>query len=67
MYVPTIFETYAVRLVVDGKLLDLRLVDTTGREQHDGIRPLSYYNTHIFLVSSGLSLENVSAKVSILL
>jgi Ras family protein A len=54
---------------VDGKHLDLALWDTPGMEDFDRLRPLSYPDTHVFLICFNIgnpdSLDNVQEKVSI--
>ena len=49
-YVPTVFENYAVKAIVDAQPTQLELWDTAGQEDYDRIRPLSYPNTDVFLV-----------------
>jgi len=65
-YIPTVFETYCVQLTVDGKDIDLILMDTAGQEDYDKIRPLSYNSTDVFLIMYSVvlpaSFDNVKAK-----
>lgn len=62
--VSTVFENYCVTLMVDGEPVTLGLWDTTGREDYDRLRPLSYPQTDVFLMCFSLvnpsSFENVS-------
>ncbi|XP_073982526.1 ras-like GTP-binding protein rhoA [Rhodnius prolixus] len=62
-YVPTIFESYVADIEVDGKQVELSLWDTAGQEDYDRLRPLSYPESDIILISFSLvlhdSLENV--------
>ena len=52
---------------VDGKVVELGLFDTSGVEDFDRLRPLSYPETHVMLVCFSIvspdSLDNVQEKV----
>ncbi|KAI0982740.1 hypothetical protein GJ496_000602 [Pomphorhynchus laevis] len=65
-YVPTVFDNYAVTVMVGGEPYTLGLFDTAGQEDYDRLRPLSYPQTDIFLVCfsviSPSSYENVREK-----
>ena len=65
-YVPTIFDNYTADLAVDGRSYILNLYDTTGQEDYDMLRPLSYQQTDLFIVVFALnskeSYENVKSK-----
>jgi small GTP-binding protein len=65
-YIPTIFETYTVKLMAGGKQVALTLWDTAGQEDYDRLRILSYPQTDIFLIcfslDSRVSFENVRSK-----
>jgi len=65
-YVPTVFDNYSVTVNVDGKSINLGLWDTAGQEDYARLRPLSYPQTDIFLVTYSIcsphSLENVFMK-----
>jgi Ras homolog gene family, member A len=67
--VPTIFENYVADVQVDGIHVELALWDTSGIEDYDNLRPLSYPDAHVvlicFAISSPDSLDNVQEKVSL--
>ena len=62
-YIPTVLDNYSVNIVVEGKAVILSLFDTSGQEDYDRLRPLSYPQTDVFLIcfsiASPASLENV--------
>lgn len=65
-YVPTVFDNYVDRKVVDGEEVELSLWDTAGQEDYERLRPLSYTMTDCFLVCYSVgnrsSYENVIHK-----
>ena len=65
-YVPTVFDNYAVTVMIRGEPYTLGLLDTAGQEDYDRLRPLSYPQTDVFLVCfsvvSPASFENVKEK-----
>ncbi|KAK3769161.1 hypothetical protein RRG08_014024 [Elysia crispata] len=65
-YVPTVFDNYAVNVMVDGKPFNIGLWDTAGQEDYDRLRPLSYPQTDVFLICYSVdnidSLTNVKEK-----
>ena len=68
-YVPTVFDNYAVTVMIGGEPYTLGLFDTAGQEDYDRLRPLSYPQTDVFLVCfsvvSPSSFENVKEKASL--
>jgi len=65
-YVPTVFDNYAVTVMIAGEPHTLGLFDTAGQEDYDRLRPLSYPQTDVFLVCFSIvnpaSFENVKEK-----
>ncbi|KFY95789.1 hypothetical protein V500_02651 [Pseudogymnoascus sp. VKM F-4518 (FW-2643)] len=65
-YVPTVFDNFAVSVMVGDEPWDLRLLDTAGQEDYDRLRPLSYTETDVFLICfsviSPVSFQNVREK-----
>ena len=65
-YVPTVFDNYAVNLVIAGEAYRLGLFDTAGQEEYDRLRSLAYPQTDVFLicfsVASPNSFENAREK-----
>lgn len=65
-YIPTVFDNYAVTVMVDKEPYTLGLFDTAGQEEYDRLRPLSYPSTDVFLVCfsvvSHSSFENITEK-----
>ncbi|CAH1176152.1 unnamed protein product [Phaedon cochleariae] len=66
-YVPTVFEHYGQKIIVDDEEYDMTLWDTAGQEDYERLRPLSYPHTNCFLVCFSVdknlaSYDNVSLK-----
>lgn len=65
-YVPTVFDNYAVTVMIGDEPYTLGLFDTAGQEDYDRLRPLSYPSTDVFLVCFSVisppSFENVREK-----
>lgn len=65
-YVPTVFDNYAVTVMIGGEPYTLGLFDTAGQEDYDRLRPLSYPQTDVFLVCFSVvnpaSFENIKEK-----
>lgn len=67
-YVPTIFDNYAVSIMIGDTAYTLGLFDTAGQEDYDRLRSLSYPNSDVFVVCFSIinptSYDNVREKVS---
>ncbi|CAG8713484.1 5275_t:CDS:2, partial [Dentiscutata erythropus] len=65
-YIPTVFDNYAVTVMIGDDPYTLGLYDTTGQEDYDRLRPLAYPQTDVFLfcfsVTSPASFENVEER-----
>ncbi|KAK9477289.1 P-loop containing nucleoside triphosphate hydrolase protein [Lipomyces japonicus] len=66
-YVPTVFENYTASATLEnGKTVKLGLWDTAGQEDYDRLRPLSFPDASLVLISFAVddpvSLENVLEK-----
>ncbi len=65
-YTPTIFDNFAANVMFEKEPVCLALWDTSGQEEYDRLRPLSYPQTDVFLVCfsivSPTSLANVKSK-----
>ena len=65
-YVPTVFDCYGVTVMIGGEPYTLGLFDTTGQEDYDRLRPLSYPQTDVFLlvfsIATPSSFENILEK-----
>ncbi|XP_051857439.1 cell division control protein 42 homolog [Antechinus flavipes] len=65
-YMPTVFDNYAVTVMIGSEPHTLGLFDTAGQEDYDRLRPLSYPQTDVFLVCFSVvrpsSFENVKHK-----
>ncbi|OUM63759.1 hypothetical protein PIROE2DRAFT_43188 [Piromyces sp. E2] len=65
-YVPTVFDNYAVTVMIGSEPYTLGLFDTAGQEDYDRLRPLSYPQTDVFLICfsvvSPTSFNNIKEK-----
>lgn len=66
-YVPTVFENYVKDIThANGQRVELTLWDTAGQEDYDRLRPLSYPDSDVVLISFSVdspdSLNNVYEK-----
>ena len=65
-YIPTIFDNYVAKVMINDRYVQLNLWDTAGQEDYDRLRPMSYPQTDVFLlcysIDSTSSLLNVELK-----
>ena len=65
-YVPTVFDNYAVTIMIGGEPYTLGLYDIAGQADYDRLSPLSYPQTDVFIVlftvASPASFENIRDK-----
>ncbi|KAJ7631309.1 cell division control protein 42 [Mycena polygramma] len=65
-YIPTVFESWAVTVMIGEKAYQLGFWDTCDKDEYERLRPLSYPQTDVFLVcfevTSHASFENVKTK-----
>jgi small GTP-binding protein len=57
-YVPTVFENYCAKMVINDKPVYLHLWDTAGQEDYDRLRPLSYPDSDIVLMCFSTTSKN---------
>ena len=68
-YVPTVFDNYAVTVMIGGEPYTLGLFDTAGQEDYDRLRPLSYpqvliNNYVVFWILDFIKFFALSPKIS---
>ncbi|KAJ3184398.1 aldehyde dehydrogenase 3, member A2 [Gaertneriomyces sp. JEL0708] len=65
-YIPTVFENYISHVNTGKKIVELSLWDTAGQEDYDRLRPLSYPDTDVVLLTYSSvyppSCENIESK-----
>jgi small GTP-binding protein len=49
-YVPTVFDNYTAKVLVNGEQKSVQIWDTAGQEELENIRTMSYANTSVFLL-----------------
>ena len=56
-YIPTIFDNFSKNVMFEGRPINLALWDTAGQEEYDRVRPLSYHNTDVVIVTFDLTMK----------
>ncbi|OAQ74397.1 cell division control protein 42 [Purpureocillium lilacinum] len=64
-YVPTVFDNYAVTVMIGDDPYTLGLINTDGQEDYDRLRPLDYAKTDVFLVFARIGLPSTYDSVEI--
>ncbi|KAF4629650.1 hypothetical protein G7Y89_g8493 [Cudoniella acicularis] len=57
-YNPTVSENYVGDVAVDGRHIELGLWDTSGMDEFDRLRPVSYSESHVILISFAINYPN---------
>lgn len=67
-YIPTGFEKYSTKNVVDEFTVEYSIWDTSGSSAYDTVRPLAYQDANVFLLCFNIgdadSLEQAVKKVN---
>ncbi|KAH3758614.1 Rho GTPase [Pelomyxa schiedti] len=63
-YVPTVFDNYNANAVVDGYPIAFGLWDTSGADDYDSLRPLSYTGTDVFVICFSIIDSQSVARVT---
>ncbi|KAI5186364.1 Ras-like protein gene family, member A [Nematocida homosporus] len=65
-YVPTIVDNFVMRETVNNHEVVLTLWDTSGQDEYDALRPLSYSNANLIIICYSIErremLENIEEK-----
>jgi len=65
-YVPTVFDNYDTTTQFDNEDIHHSFWDTAGEEEYDRLRPLSYPDTDLFVITTSVvsptSFENIRTK-----
>ena len=62
-YVPTVFDNYSAPISVNGKTIQMNLWDTSGSDDHDEMRPLSYSETDCFMICFSVADEESFERI----
>ncbi|ELP91567.1 Rho GTPase, putative [Entamoeba invadens IP1] len=62
-YVPTVFDNYTAPIAVDGKTFQINLWDTSGNDDLDQTRPLSYVSTDCFMICFSVDDSDSFARI----
>ncbi|KAJ3300708.1 hypothetical protein HK104_007609 [Borealophlyctis nickersoniae] len=64
-YIPTIFENYISRISLSPtQTVELSLWDTSGQEDYDRLRPLSYPDTAVILIAFAVDARNTFVDIA---
>jgi len=62
-YVPTVVDNFVVREQVDQKEVVLTMWDTSGQDEYDALRPLSYSNANLVIICYSIEKKEVLGNV----
>ncbi|EAL47922.1 Rho family GTPase [Entamoeba histolytica HM-1:IMSS-B] len=62
-YVPTVFDNYTAPISVDKKTVQMNLWDTSGSDDLDEMRPLSYADTDCFMICFSIADEDSFERI----
>lgn len=63
-YIPTVFDNYTASLKYEDRKVELNLWDTAGQADYDKVRPVSYPETHLFLLCFSVDQPNSLRSVA---
>jgi Rho family protein len=49
-YVPTMFENFVIECRIEGRPVQLTLCDTSGQEDNEALRLLTYAQSHVVII-----------------
>ncbi|XP_077103024.1 rho-related GTP-binding protein RhoU isoform X1 [Siphateles boraxobius] len=63
-HIPTAFDNFTARVVVDGRQVQLQLCDMAGQDEFDRLRPLCYRDADVFLLCYSVVLPSSFRSVT---
>ncbi|KAK7161185.1 hypothetical protein R3I94_004001 [Phoxinus phoxinus] len=63
-HIPTAFDNFSARVVVDGRQVQLQLCDMAGQDEFDRLRPLCYRDADVFLLCYSVVLPSSFRSVT---
>ncbi|XP_048051988.1 rho-related GTP-binding protein RhoU [Megalobrama amblycephala] len=63
-HIPTAFDNFTARVVVDGRPVQLQLCDMAGQDEFDRLRPLCYRDADVFLLCFSVVLPSSFRSVT---
>ncbi|ELP94719.1 Rho GTPase, putative [Entamoeba invadens IP1] len=62
-YVPTVFDNYTAPISIDGRSIQMNLWDTSGSDDLDEMRPVSYAGSDCFMICFAVSEEESFERI----